>query len=57
MSVEELNQNQIDELKSAYFYEIENNYTYIGEIPNKVIFDHFSGIDFVNDDFFCTANQ
>ena len=25
-------------------------------IPDEVIFEHYAGIEFVNDDFFCTAN-
>jgi len=24
-------------------------------VPDEVIFDHYDGIDFVEDDFFCTA--
>lgn len=57
MDVTELNQDQIDELKTTYLYDVENDYTCEEEIPNKVIFKHFSGISFVNDDFACTANQ
>lgn len=57
MSVNELNQNQIDELKLTYLYDVENHYTCAEEIPNEVIFDYYSGIDFVNDDFFCTKEQ
>jgi len=57
MDVRKLNQNQINELKSTYFYNTENEYTYPEEIPNEVIFGYFCGINFVNDDFACTANQ
>jgi hypothetical protein len=57
MVVTELNQNQIDELKTTYLYDVENNYSYAEEIPNQVIFKHFSGIHFVNDDFVSTANH
>ena len=27
------------------------------EIPDSIIFQVYAGIDFVNDDFFCTAGQ
>ena len=57
MDVRELNKDQIDELKSTYLYDVENDYTCAKEIPNEVIFNHFSGINFVNDDFACTVNQ
>ena len=57
MNVKELNQNQLDELKTTYLYEVENDYTYAGEIPNEVIFEHFSDIHFVKDDFACTMTQ
>lgn len=55
MDVTELKQNQIDELKSTYLYDVENDYTCAGEILNEVIFNHYSGINFVDDDFGCTA--
>lgn len=57
MDVKELNQNQLDELKTTYLYEVENDYSTAAEIPNEVIYKHFSGIDFVPDDFACTASQ
>jgi hypothetical protein len=57
MSVNELNQEQIDTLKSNYFVEVENNYDYPEEIPNEVILNYYSDIDFVNDDFFCSMGQ
>lgn len=57
MNVKELNQNQIEELRITYFYDVPNNYNFFGDIPDEVIFNHFDGIDFVNDDFGCTANS
>ena len=57
MNAMELNQDQIDELKNTYFYDVENNYTYTGEIPNEVIFEYYNGISFVEDDFFCTMSE
>lgn len=55
MLVRELNQDQIDELKLTYYYDVENNYTTMYEIPNEVIYDYYNDINFVNDDFACTA--
>lgn len=58
MDVTELTQDQLDELKNSYFYNVvEHNYSYVNDIPNKVIFKHYKGINFVNDDFFCTAGK
>lgn len=57
MNVKELNQNQLDELKTTYLYDVANDYSTAAEIPNEVIFDHYSDIDFVDDDFACTAHQ
>lgn len=56
MNVTELNQMQLDELKTTYFYEVENKYNYAAEIPNEVIINHYNGIDFVDEDFACTTN-
>lgn len=56
MNVKELNQNQIEELKITYFYDVPNNYISFEDVPNGIIFNHFDGIDFVNDDFGCTSN-
>ena len=57
MHVTELNQNQIDELKLTYLYDVENDYTCTGEIPNEVIFNHYNGISFVDDDFLLYHGQ
>lgn len=57
MSVYELTEKQIDELKWKYFYGdefIENeipNANFPSEIPNEVIFNAYDGIEFVSDDF------
>ncbi len=66
MTVKELNRDQLDELKEAYFWGEETadipkfNHLglpalFAGDIPDNVIFEYFAGIHFVNDDFFCTA--
>jgi hypothetical protein len=63
MNVKELNQDQLSELKSDYFYnhlteeEQYNLYCCYWEIPDDIIFNFYDGIDFVTDDFFCTAGN
>ena len=62
MTVNELNRDQLDVLKWNYFYSdfYDNKLTngaglpilFAGEIPDKIIFSVYAGIDFVNDDFF-----
>jgi hypothetical protein len=52
-SVHELNENELEELKWTYFYDVENDFEYAYEIPNEVIFEHFSHISFVEEDFSC----
>lgn len=69
-SVYELNRDQLDELKWNYFYSDDYKpclckhwhtdelvpVLFPWEIPDEVIFEQFSGISFVDDDFSCTAN-
>lgn len=63
MSVRELNEDQLNELKWTYFYqlldegsEVVEDISVGTEIPNQVIFDHYDGISFVDEDFCCTSN-
>lgn len=59
MSVYELTRDQLDELKTAYFYQDEvqdilsEDIIYPEQIPDEVIFNHYDGIMFVDEDFFC----
>lgn len=68
MDVRELNRDQLEELKSNYFWSDETVHLpkfdhlgrpalFPGDIPDAVIFDYYAGICFVNDDFFSTAGQ
>ena len=68
MDVRELNRDQLEELKSAYFWGEDTleipKYDALGlpalfpgDIPDAVIFDYYAGICFVNDDFCCTAGR
>ncbi len=56
MTVQELNQDQLNSLKQAYTCETTKNPSYgelanAAEIPNEVIFKHYAGITFTEDDF------
>ena len=59
MQVHDLNKNQLEQLKCNYFYqlmetdpEVLDNITFYQDIPDSIIFEHYSGIEFVPDDFF-----
>ena len=70
-SVYELSREQLDELKSNYFWSDEYEpcfyphwqtgelvpVIFSGDIPDEVIFEKYGGISFVNDDFGCTAGM
>lgn len=61
MTAKELNQDQIDALKWAYYYsdDYDEKITtaaglpvlFAGDIPNNIIFAVYAGVDFVEDDF------
>ena len=63
MKVTELNRDQLDELKWHYYYDDDYDDKIVGEnglpilfagdIPDKIIFAVYAGIDFVEDDFSC----
>lgn len=63
MSVMELNADQLDQLKWNLYYGDDciyvsdkqrkqiDGYGFFLNIPNKLVFEIYSGIDFVSDDF------
>lgn len=55
MKVQELNQNELEELRSNYFYDENINHFYrnVQDVPNEVLFEHYGSISFVEEDFFC----
>ena len=66
MTVYELTREQLDELKNAYFWGEDTahipKFNALGlpalfpdDIPDSVILRHYSGIDFVPDDFSCSS--
>ena len=64
MTVYELNRDQIDELKDAYFWSDDttevleqSNINHPWEIPNEVIYHEYEGICFVPDDFCCSCES
>ena len=64
MFVEDLTREQFEELREAYFYQLfdsgeneEMGIEYPEDIPDDIIDDHYSGIEFSEDDFFCTAGM
>lgn len=52
MDVRELNKDQLEELRECYFWGTDNDYIFPHEVPDNVIFEHYGGIVFVDDDFF-----
>ena len=53
-TVKELNNNELDELRNSLYWQ-ELSKSGIGEeaITNTMLFEHYDGINFVEDDFFC----
>lgn len=62
-TVYDLTREQLEELKNSFFWQdetqdiLEGAYTSPEEIPDIIIFEHYDGICFVDDDFFCTAEN
>lgn len=60
MGVHDLNSRQMEELKSVFFWGDETmslvpeDVWNAEDIPDEVIFEHYAGIDFVDNDFFCS---
>lgn len=61
MTVRDLSHDQLSELKSAFFWDDETQdilpetIAVPEEIPDEIIFDHYEGVCFVDDDFCCSA--
>lgn len=58
-TVNELSADELSELKQAYAVQLSDDDLSYGEladaenIPDDIIIDHYSGIMFSDDDFFC----
>jgi len=64
MEVRELNKEQLEELKTTYYFQLLvddaeafNNINDPLDIADEVIFDYYGSIVFVEEDFFCSLNQ
>ena len=65
-TVYDLNRDQLDELKQTYacqLAEADGDVLSYGEladtsnIPDDVIFEHYDGVSFTDDDFFCSCSN
>jgi len=58
-SVDELNQNEFEELRVAYFCSLQdsgaNKYESAEEIPDSEVKKNYEGISFVEEDFWCNV--
>lgn len=66
MTVRELNRDRLDDLKTQYVFDqfAKNgkspSWTDImmaNKIPDEIIFEEYDGIDFVEEDFFCSEEE
>lgn len=65
MTVYDLNREQLNELKQSYSAQLEdcgdgNSYYDLikaEDIPDEIIFNHYDGIIFSDDDFFCSCDK
>ena len=62
MNVSELNEDQLEELRESYFYQLlEMDEDVLGEIdfPQKIpmsnVLNHYEGVYFVEEDFSCST--
>lgn len=53
----DLSNKEFEELRDTYFYEVddEGEYDYAADIPDEVIHNHYTGIGFVEEDFWCNV--
>jgi hypothetical protein len=66
-NVNELNQNELEELRSRYYYQLLDDGSLeevMGkeidseeEIPMELIKDHYGHTSFVDEDFFCNTSN
>lgn len=61
--VQDLSRDEFNELKSSFFYQDETQDINEGtfstpeDIPDKIIFEHYDGVCFVEEDFFCNIKD
>ena len=61
--VQDSSRDELNELKSSFFYQDETQDINEGtfstpeDIPDKIIFEHYDGVCFVEEDFFCNIKD
>ncbi len=61
LTVYDLSADQMEELKSSFFWQdetqdiLEDDFTSPDQIPDEIIFEHYDGVFFSEDDFCCSA--
>ena len=61
--IQDLSRDELNELKSSFFYQDETQDINEGtfstpeDIPDKIIFEHYDGVCFVEEDFFCNIKD
>lgn len=59
-TVQNCTDDQLDELRAAYFWSDDTDLESLeeiyfpGDVPNWLLFQHYAGVLFTNDDFFCS---
>lgn len=56
-TVEELKYYELDELRDTLYWKLVDEGVMVDEITNDMLFEHFSGIGFVEEDFFCNLKD
>lgn len=60
-TVYDLREEELDELKSAYFWQdetqdlLDEGWAFPDEIPDGVVLDYYGDVCFSDDDFFCNS--
>lgn len=60
--VRELNKDELDELRWSYYWELvdtgeDEGIEWADDIPDAVLFEHYDGICFVEEDFWCNSDK
>lgn len=60
--VRDLNKDELEELRWSYYCQLvdegeDDGIEWVDDIPDAVLFDHYAGIGFVEDDFFCNLDK
>lgn len=61
--VQDLSREELNELKNNFFYQdetqdiIEDDFSCPEDIPDWIIFEHYDGVCFEEEDFFCNIHD